>query len=554
MVDDNAGNQVRQNTVQNENVVAARAEGNSNRINGNMIRCYNYQGEDHYASNCTVKPKKQDAAYLQKQMQIAQKEEAWIQLTFEEFDFMDAAGACEETESDNANCTLENNMQQASIFGTQSDKAPVYDTDESAELSIEKSIISSLLEEKKKLKSDFKICEDELLDKQIQVENKTKELDNILVKTGQSIQTMHMLSPTADSFYHTEQKMALGYQNPFDLKQPQEKQQSLYNGKVLLEKHDPPVVHDSEETLQLAQETKFVRDFKSLAKEADESLAKHKALELEIKRLLRAVFSQDIMSIVQNPSVVDTSNLQTELERTKERFENCIIKKENEYAKLWNDWYRKCEECKYDKIAYDKAYNNMQQKIKLLPKLYVAIPLPKSMIFPKVGETRALSKPVTSNSIPIPTESKVVKNDNVISPRIFRTNPSKTSRPLSLSFDFVFMSEIFKSLSFSIDRLCHLAILCLDQHAHTLHHLESLLTISLVRLDILKEDLVYQSLQKSLSLIHELLIFLNFDAYNISVYFKHEHVVDSKNLLNRVSSLKRRQHGKSESDRYYLSD
>nr|GEU38772.1 hypothetical protein [Tanacetum cinerariifolium] len=64
--------------------------------------------------------------------------------------------------------------------------------------------------------------------------------------------------------------------------------------------------------------------------------------------------------------------------------------------------------------------------------------------------------------------------------------------PLSLSFDFVFMSEIIKSLSFSLDRLCHLAILCLDQHAHTLHHLESLLTISLDRLDILKEDLVYQ--------------------------------------------------------------
>nr|GEY24707.1 retrovirus-related Pol polyprotein from transposon TNT 1-94 [Tanacetum cinerariifolium] len=34
---------------------------------------------------------------------------------------------------------------------------------------------------------------------------------------------------------------------------------------------------------------KFVGDFKSLAKEADESLTKHKALELEIKRLLRAV-------------------------------------------------------------------------------------------------------------------------------------------------------------------------------------------------------------------------------------------------------------------------
>nr|GFC10340.1 hypothetical protein [Tanacetum cinerariifolium] len=76
--------------------------------------------------------------------------------------------------------------------------------------------------------------------------------------------------------------------------------------------------------------------------------------------------SQDIISVVPNASVVDTSDLQTELERTKERFENCIIKMETEYAKLWNDWYKKCDECKYDKISYDKAYKDMQQKIERL--------------------------------------------------------------------------------------------------------------------------------------------------------------------------------------------
>ncbi|GKC98249.1 hypothetical protein Tco_1168524 [Tanacetum coccineum] len=74
--------------------------------------------------------------------------------------------------------------------------------------------------------------------------------------------------------------------------------------------------------------------------------------------------------------------------------------------------------------------------------------------------------------------------------------------PLSLSVDFIFTSEIFKSLSFSLDRLCRLVILCLDRHAYTLHHLESLLIISLDNhclnnLDILKEDLKYQSLQKA---------------------------------------------------------
>ncbi|GJZ57968.1 hypothetical protein Tco_0613462 [Tanacetum coccineum] len=75
--------------------------------------------------------------------------------------------------------------------------------------------------------------------------------------------------------------------------------------------------------------------------------------------------------------------------------------------------------------------------------------------------------------------------------------------PLSSSFDFVFTSDIFKSLSFCLGHLCRLAILCLDQHAHTLHHIESLLIISLDRLDILKEDLEYRSLLKSLSLLYK---------------------------------------------------
>nr|GFA72032.1 hypothetical protein [Tanacetum cinerariifolium] len=528
---------------------------------------------------------RRDAVNLQTQLLIAQQEEAGIQLQAEEYDLMAAAADLDEIEEVNANCILMANLQQASTSGTQTDSAPVNDTDGSAEvhencddneifnmftqeeqytellepileshqvplndndvisddtsveqggetveqhpanveetralydslyqnlatkvekvnsvnrklketnadlttelaryknqercfeisqekydklercyqqsisklnkqLSKEKSTVSFLLEEKKRLKSDFKTCKDKLLDKQIQLEKRIKELNNIVLKTGQSIQTIHMLSPKPNSFYHTEQKMALGYQNPFYLKKAQKKQQSLYNGKALLEKHDSPIMHDSEETLQLAQEsldkmkqmnkkikptnytkinhllgvfvpqsalsreelyfsnnsktanvsksfsipnddllddttpsvarkflnevkstivtlqrvvkqrmtieahhwassahqelhkivreeifpivnqvdarvqnfklqflkeaTKFVGDFKSLANEADASLAKHKPLELEIKRLLKAVVSQDIMILVQNESVVDTSDLQTELER-----------------------------------------------------------------------------------------------------------------------------------------------------------------------------------------------------------------------------------------------
>nr|GFB03515.1 hypothetical protein [Tanacetum cinerariifolium] len=48
----------------------------------------------------------------------------------------------------------------------------------------------------------------------------------------------------------------------------------------------------------LKEAAKFVGDFKSLANEVDTSLAKHKALKLEIESLLKAVVSQDIMIIV----------------------------------------------------------------------------------------------------------------------------------------------------------------------------------------------------------------------------------------------------------------
>nr|GEV62717.1 hypothetical protein [Tanacetum cinerariifolium] len=553
-----------QNLNGNGNFVAARAEGNVTGHNGNQIRCYNCKRLGHFARNCTVRLRRMDAVYLQTQLLIAQKEEAGIQLQAEEFDLMAAAVDLDEIKEVNTNCILMANLQQASTSGTQTDKAPVYDSYGSAEytellepipkphqvpqndnnvisevssleqsggtveqhpanveeihvlydslynnlaievkkvntvnlklretnaelttelaryknqekcfqisqekydklercyqksvyqeqcltkeinalhlssgkqittlneeildlnkqLSMEKTTMSFLLEEKKRLKSDFKIREDKLLDKQTQLEKKIKESDNILVKTGQSIQTMYMLSPKPDSFYHTEQKMALGYQNPFYLKQAQQQQQSLYNGKVLLEKHDLllcmirkrhcnllkraksreelyfsntsktdnvskpisianeefsddttpsvgrkflnevkitivtlkrvvkhrmtldthkwsssahqelqkivkdeifPIVNQVDTRVQnfeiqfLKEAAKFVRDFKSLAKVADESLAKHKALELEIERLLRAVAMSSVRTPQQNRVVEQRNQALVEAART----------------------------------------------------------------------------------------------------------------------------------------------------------------------------------------------------------------------------------------------
>nr|GEX07239.1 retrovirus-related Pol polyprotein from transposon TNT 1-94 [Tanacetum cinerariifolium] len=164
--------------------------------------------------------------------------------------------------------------------------------------------------------------------------------------------------------------------------------------------------------IQFLQEAaKFVRDFKSLSKEADESLDKQKSLELKIERLLKASVSHDIMSIVQNGFVDVSPDLRTELDQ---KLELCIIKKEKEYAVLWNNWYIKCEECKYDKISYDKAYNDMQQKVERLQA--------------QLRDLKGKSSDTPSASNTLDPEFNVVKHRNVIALEMFKINPSQTPR------------------------------------------------------------------------------------------------------------------------------
>nr|GEW32269.1 retrovirus-related Pol polyprotein from transposon TNT 1-94 [Tanacetum cinerariifolium] len=127
----NGGIQGTQNTIQNAKV---QIGGNQNwLIVVPWIANQNGTGMGHIARNCTARLRRRDAAYLQTQLLIAQKEEVGIKLQAEEFDFMATVGDLDEIKEVNANCILMANLQQASTSGTQHDKAPVYDTDGSAE-------------------------------------------------------------------------------------------------------------------------------------------------------------------------------------------------------------------------------------------------------------------------------------------------------------------------------------------------------------------------------------------------------------------------------------
>ncbi|GKA75483.1 hypothetical protein Tco_0781861 [Tanacetum coccineum] len=190
------------------------------------------------------------------------------------------------------------------------------------------------------------------------------------------------------------------------------------------------------------------------------------------------------MSIVQNPSVVDTSNLQTELEHTPDplsqnlenekvelEFQVLNYAKENAHLKAtYKNMFDSISVTRaqtktiinslHDKL-HDTIYENAKLRAQLFDKiseqkdttkgtsvnthfckqlilgkppyssgskLYVVTPFPKSKGLPKIDESHALSKLVTSSSIPTPQESKVVKNKKVIAPGMFTINPRKTSR------------------------------------------------------------------------------------------------------------------------------
>nr|GEU43322.1 hypothetical protein [Tanacetum cinerariifolium] len=292
------------------NVVAVRVEGTRN---GNQARCYNCRGLGHIARNYTGRPRRRDATYLQTRLLIAQKEEAEIQLQAEEFDFIAAAGDLDEIEEVNANCILMANLQHEEQYTDLLEPIPEpqlvpQNDNHVTTVSVAPSMMqsggtvetSSAPNEETRAHQETVYCnlvdqvaqEDKFLDKEVDLEAKIKDLENILLKRDQTVQTIHMLNPKPHSFYHPNQKMAL------DDTTPSVAQKFLND------------VKSSLVTLRYVVKQKMTLEVHNW------SSSTHKeSLELEIERLLKASVSHDIMSIVQNAFVDVSSDLQTELDR-----------------------------------------------------------------------------------------------------------------------------------------------------------------------------------------------------------------------------------------------
>ncbi|GJV97325.1 hypothetical protein Tco_1548902, partial [Tanacetum coccineum] len=141
-----------------------------------------------------------------------------------------------------------------------------YNISDSCEQSIEigglKQTLSEHLKEKESLlqtvtllKNDFKKEESRNINREIALEKKIKQLDNIVFKRDLSTQTVHMLTKPQFFYDHTT-KQALGFQIPFYLKKAQQLEPKLYDGNVI-KNTSAIVIPDSEETLMLVEESRL---------------------------------------------------------------------------------------------------------------------------------------------------------------------------------------------------------------------------------------------------------------------------------------------------------
>ncbi|GJT24884.1 retrovirus-related pol polyprotein from transposon TNT 1-94 [Tanacetum coccineum] len=121
----------------------------------------------------------------------------------------------------------------------------------------------SLMKTVSDLKNDLKMEENRNIDREIALEKKIKQLDNIIFKRGQFAQTVHMMTKSKICYDHST-KQAIGFEKPFYLKKVQESKLKLYDGNVIL-KMDAIVIPDSDETLMLCEESHS----KMLLKEQD---------------------------------------------------------------------------------------------------------------------------------------------------------------------------------------------------------------------------------------------------------------------------------------------
>nr|GFB63195.1 hypothetical protein [Tanacetum cinerariifolium] len=114
----------------------------------------------------------------------------------------------------------------------------------------------SMVEEVTFLKKDFKQKENKYLEDFLDMKSLKEKVEDRLIKQDQSLQTVHMLC-RPKPYYNEQNKVVIGYKNPLCLTRAKQVQPALYNGhEIIKDNHTPAIVHNSEDTLEIAEITR----------------------------------------------------------------------------------------------------------------------------------------------------------------------------------------------------------------------------------------------------------------------------------------------------------
>ncbi|GJZ00775.1 hypothetical protein Tco_0518204 [Tanacetum coccineum] len=99
--------------------------------------------------------------------------------------------------------------------------------------------------------------EEKYLNDIIQLQDKIKDLENVVCKMGRSTDTLRLLTSEQKAFKDNLHKSGVGYNGPFVLSQAYAKIPKLYRASELCDKNEQLHVFDSEETLEDAEKSQL---------------------------------------------------------------------------------------------------------------------------------------------------------------------------------------------------------------------------------------------------------------------------------------------------------
>nr|GEX77396.1 hypothetical protein [Tanacetum cinerariifolium] len=200
-------------------------------VHKSVIQCYNYKEFGHVVRECQKPKRAKDAAYHRENMLLCKQEEAGIQLNAEQADWRDDTDD-DELKDQELEAHYMYMAQLQEVSPNASDSGPIFD--------------AKPLQKKEAQIKLYKTREDKELEKVIELENKVKVLDNIVYKTGQTVQTMNMLN----------NKCRTSFAKPEFLKKAQRANPRLYDIGCYNDNLALLLAPDTDEVIRLEKESR----------------------------------------------------------------------------------------------------------------------------------------------------------------------------------------------------------------------------------------------------------------------------------------------------------